>query len=60
MAASLFSKPRVVGVVGEDFPESVLGDLKARNIDTTGVERARVRPSAGWVAMRKTSRVAKL
>jgi sugar/nucleoside kinase (ribokinase family) len=40
MAASLFSKPRVVGVVGEDFPESVLGDLKARNIDTAGVERA--------------------
>lgn len=40
IAASLFSKPRVVGVVGEDFPESVLGDLKARNIDTTGVERA--------------------
>ena len=40
IAASLFSKPRVVGVVGEDFPESVLGDLKARSIDTTGVERA--------------------
>ena len=40
IAASLFSKPRVVGVVGQDFPESVLGDLKARNIDTTGVERA--------------------
>ncbi|HEU5073165.1 MAG TPA: PfkB family carbohydrate kinase [Polyangiaceae bacterium] len=40
MAASLFARPRIVAVVGEDFPASVLTDLEARNVDTTGIERA--------------------
>jgi len=40
IAASLFAKPRIVAVVGEDFPDSVLTDLQARNVDTTGIERA--------------------
>jgi sugar/nucleoside kinase (ribokinase family) len=31
---------RVVGVVGTDFPESHLEDLRGRGIDTAGVERA--------------------
>ncbi len=42
LAASLVARSgaRIVGVVGADFPESHLGDLRARGIDTTGVERA--------------------
>lgn len=40
IAASLFARPRIVAVVGDDFPESVLTDLQARNVDTTGIERA--------------------
>lgn len=40
IAAGLFAKPRIVAVVGEDFPDSVLSDLQARNVDTTGIERA--------------------
>jgi sugar/nucleoside kinase (ribokinase family) len=31
---------RVVGVVGTDFPDAHLGDLRARGVDTAGVERA--------------------
>jgi sugar/nucleoside kinase (ribokinase family) len=31
---------RVVGIVGDDFPETHLADLRARGVDTTGVERA--------------------
>jgi sugar/nucleoside kinase (ribokinase family) len=42
LAASLVAKggARVVGVVGTDFPESHLGDLRSRGVDTSGVERA--------------------
>lgn len=42
-AASLFTKVGMVGVVGEDFPEQVLGELAARGVDTQGVERAKGR-----------------
>jgi sugar/nucleoside kinase (ribokinase family) len=31
---------RVVGVVGTDFPDSHLADLRSRGVDTAGVERA--------------------
>src|SRR5438309_11087077 len=31
---------RAVGIVGSDFPESHLDDLRARGVDTSGVERA--------------------
>ncbi|MGH7434793.1 MAG: PfkB family carbohydrate kinase [Polyangiaceae bacterium] len=31
---------RIVGVVGDDFPESHLADLRSRGIDVSGVERA--------------------
>lgn len=39
LASSLFSRSRVVAVVGRDFPESVLEDLRERGVDTSGIER---------------------
>jgi sugar/nucleoside kinase (ribokinase family) len=41
LAASLLLREgvRIVGVIGEDFPEAVLGELRARGIDASGVER---------------------
>lgn len=39
-AASSFAAVRVVAVVGEDFPDATLAGMRARGIDTTGVERA--------------------
>jgi sugar/nucleoside kinase (ribokinase family) len=42
LAASLLgASVRVVGVVGDDFPDAHLGEMKARGIDVSGVERAR-------------------
>jgi sugar/nucleoside kinase (ribokinase family) len=32
--------PRIVGVVGDDFSEDLLRDLRSRGVDTSGVERA--------------------
>ena len=42
LAASVLSSGnvRIVGVIGDDFPETHLADLRARGIDTAGVERA--------------------
>jgi sugar/nucleoside kinase (ribokinase family) len=42
LAASLLApgSVRVVGIVGEDFPEAHLGELRSRGVDTAGVERA--------------------
>ncbi|HEY1697416.1 MAG TPA: PfkB family carbohydrate kinase [Polyangiaceae bacterium] len=42
LAASLLARGgvRVVGIVGEDFPEKHLGELRERGVDTAGVERA--------------------
>jgi sugar/nucleoside kinase (ribokinase family) len=42
LAASLVTRGgvRVVGVVGEDFPDSHVGELRKRQIDTTGIERS--------------------
>jgi sugar/nucleoside kinase (ribokinase family) len=40
LAASSFAPVRVVAVVGEDFPGSTLEAMRARGIDTEGVERA--------------------
>lgn len=39
-AASFFSSPRLIGVVGEDFPQAHLDLLSSRGVDTGGVERA--------------------
>jgi sugar/nucleoside kinase (ribokinase family) len=41
LSASLYSAVRVVAVVGEDFPNDLLGKLKERGIDTSGVEHAK-------------------
>lgn len=38
LAASFFTSVRMVGVVGADFPHSVLDDLARRGVDLTGVE----------------------
>jgi sugar/nucleoside kinase (ribokinase family) len=42
LAASLVTRSgvRVVGIVGEDFPDAHLSELRARGVDTQGVERA--------------------
>jgi sugar/nucleoside kinase (ribokinase family) len=39
-AASVFAPVRVVAVVGDDFPDATLADMRARGIDTEGIERA--------------------
>lgn len=38
-AASFFNRVRLVGVIGEDFPEEHLKLLESRNIDLAGLER---------------------
>ncbi|QDU33100.1 putative sugar kinase YdjH [Poriferisphaera corsica] len=37
-AASYFGDVRLVGAVGEDFPEAFIGDFKHFQVDTTGLE----------------------
>ncbi|WP_432799385.1 PfkB family carbohydrate kinase [Poriferisphaera sp. WC338] len=37
-AASYFGDVRLVGAVGEDFPEAFVGDFKHFDVDTTGLE----------------------
>lgn len=41
LAASFFTPPKIVAVVGEDFPAEVIAFFKSRKIDTSGLE---VRP----------------
>ncbi len=38
-AAGFFTPPRLVGVIGEDFPDEYMAVLNARGIDTEGVVR---------------------
>lgn len=38
MAASYLSRVRLVGVVGGDFPQASVGDLRAAGVDLTGLE----------------------
>jgi cytidine kinase len=40
LAASFFSPVKLVGIVGNDFPESEFDFWKSRKIDTQGVQRA--------------------
>ncbi len=45
LAASFFTRPNVVGVVGEDFPEETVTFLKSKKIDLKGLE---VRPGKSF------------
>lgn len=47
-AASLFTRVRLVGVVGEDFPEEFRRLLAERNIDLTGMETRRGGKTFRW------------
>ncbi len=38
-AASLFENPKLVGVVGEDFPQEIIEEMGKRGIDTRGIVR---------------------
>jgi len=40
MTAATLAPVRAVAVVGDDFPESVLEQMRARGVDTEGVQRA--------------------
>lgn len=40
MSSSYFNPVRLVGVVGKDFPEQALTDLRAAHVDTEGLEIA--------------------
>lgn len=48
LAASLFTPVRMVGVVGEDFDFALFEPLKARQIDTSGVEVRRGSRTFRW------------
>src|SRR5262245_45742035 len=48
LAASCFAPVRIVAVVGDDFPEPLLADMRGRGIDTSGVERVNGR-TFRWV-----------
>lgn len=39
IAASYFARPRVVGIVGEDFTDDHMAKLRDHGVDTLGVER---------------------
>ncbi|MCK9329541.1 MAG: PfkB family carbohydrate kinase [Candidatus Cloacimonetes bacterium] len=39
IAAAKFTSTGIVGVVGEDFPEKIVGDLKKQQIDLSGLEK---------------------
>src|SRR4030042_5072431 len=41
LAASFFTCPKIVGIVGQDFPATVLKLFKARGVDTEGREVGR-------------------
>lgn len=45
LAASFFTRPNVVGVVGEDFPDETVAFLKSKKIDLKGLE---VRPGKSF------------
>jgi len=38
LAASFFTRPRIVGVVGRDFPRKTLAELRTRGVDLAGLK----------------------
>ena len=48
MAASYLSPVRLVGVVGSDFPQNAIDDLRRREIDTDGLEVVRDGKTFRW------------
>jgi sugar/nucleoside kinase (ribokinase family) len=48
LAAALFTKVRLVGVVGEDFDLGLLAPLRERGVDTSGVEVRRGSKTFRW------------
>jgi sugar/nucleoside kinase (ribokinase family) len=48
LAASLFAPVRLVGVVGDDFPQEALGLLASRGVDLSGVETVEGGASFRW------------
>lgn len=49
LAASYFTEQqRIVGVIGDDFPQAMLDDLNRRGVDTAGVERKAGEKSFFW------------
>jgi sugar/nucleoside kinase (ribokinase family) len=48
MAASYLAAVRLLGVVGKDFPAAALADLKARGVDTDGIEIVRDGATFRW------------
>lgn len=40
-AASLFEKPKIIGVIGEDFPGEILREMEEKGMDTRGILRER-------------------
>jgi len=47
-AASFFTPVRLVGVVGEDCPETLLKIFEGRDVDTSGVERRKGSKTFRW------------
>jgi sugar/nucleoside kinase (ribokinase family) len=46
--ASFFTKPRLVGVVGDDFPEEHVRMLQGRQVDTSGLVREKGGKTFRW------------
>ena len=48
LAAAMLCPTRLVGVVGEDFPDQYLEDLRDRGVDVSGVERIAGQRTFRW------------
>ena len=47
-AAAMFTKPSIVGVVGEDFPKREISSLQAKGVNTDGLERIKGGKTFRW------------